>query len=78
MPQAVEHVVVRVAVEDQEDHIIVVVLVYIKHVEIRGEGRLAFLRVRDDILMETIDFGRIRLFLLMLKHHLLTIVILYK
>ena len=59
MPQAVEHVVVRVAVEDQEDHIIVVVLVYIKHVEIRGEGRLAFLRVRDDILMETIDFGRI-------------------
>ena len=75
MPQAVEHVVERVAVEDQEDHIIVVVLVYIKHVEIRGEGRLALLWVRDDILMETIDFGH---FILILKHHLLTIVILYK
>ena len=51
MRRAVERVGERVAVEDQAAPTIVVVLVFIKHVEPLGEGRLALLWVRGNVLI---------------------------
>ena len=52
VPQAVERVGEQVVVADQVDPTIVVVLVFIKHVEPLGEGRLALLSVRGNVLIE--------------------------
>ena len=45
VPQFVERVEVQVVVEDQADHTVVVILVYLKHVEYRGEMRRVSLKV---------------------------------
>ena len=45
VPHFVERVEVQVVVEDQADHTVVVILVYLKHVEYRGEMRRVSLKV---------------------------------
>ena len=51
MPEAVERVGEQVVVKDQAEPTIVVVIVFIKHVERLGEGHLAILLVRGIVLI---------------------------